>query len=431
MDKQKFYAELRRRDTADVLKLAQELIRIPSFSGQEDKAVKHVAAVAKKLGFDNVYTSPMGCFIGEMIFGNGTGPKIVLTGHLDTVGVVEEEWSKRTPAFEGNIINGRLYGRGASDMKSSDAAMIYAIAETSKYAKDVNARVYYVGTVVEEFFEGVAFLEAISEINPDYVIVGEASQRRIQIGQRGRAEVMVTSYGQPQHASTGREVINAIEQAAYIIDQFHRWYRSPDDEILGKRNVVPVDIKIPVGGGGGLDGRGGNSTVPSKVELNYDIRTLAGDTEETILSIIRYNLGDVVKKGRTRYPNFKNPKIEMATDKFTTYTGAVINQPKFAPAWKTPEDSNIVTAAKRALENVGQEVKLGSYKFCTDGSGVVRYEENNPGKHIEIIGYGPGNEKDAHTVNESIYVEEIDKAFKGFAGIITELITLPLSQYPL
>lgn len=427
---EKFYKELKNKETKSVINLAQQMIQIPSFSGQERDLVRFLIRHCTELGYNKVFYDRMGNFIGEMIFGTGEGPKIVLTGHLDTVGVVESEWDPRTRPFSGSIINDRLYGRGASDMKAADAAMISAIAEAKRFPGQLNGKVYFIGTVVEEFFEGVAFLEALSQIQPDFVIVGEASRRRINIGQRGRAEIVVTAFGQSQHASTGREVINAIEQVAYIIDHFHRWYRSPEDPILGKRNIVPTDIKIPVGGGGGLDGRGGNSTVPNKVEVTYDIRTLVGDTEDSIMKLVKYNLENVVRNGRKKYPNFKSPRVEFASDSTTTFTGVELKQPKFAPAWKTEMNSAIVQAAQRALEKLDEKVEFGAYKFCTDGSGVVRYREKYPEKQIEIIGYGPGDEKDAHTINESIALSEIDRAFKGYVSMTIELLSLPLSQYP-
>ena len=280
-----------------------------------------------------------------------------------------------------------------------------------------------VGTVVEELFEGICFLEALKQIRPDYVIVGEATEGRINIGQRGRAEIVFTAFGEPQHASTGRKVINAIEQVAYIIDAFHVWYRSEGDEVLGKRNIVPTDIKIPVGGGGGIDGRGGNSTVPNRVELTYDIRTLAGDTEESIILLVRENIDLVVQNGRKRYPQFRVPSIQYSSERAVTWTGEPIVEKKFAPAWKTARKGDFVLRAMAGFEKgTGKKPRLGSYGFCTDGSGVVRYRELFPDRAIEVIGYGPGSEKDAHTVNESIGLDELKEAYAGFQGILLELL---------
>ncbi len=407
----------------NVLSSIQDCITYPTLSGQEGKLVEHLIKVSSQLGFTSAHSDRVGNLVAELVVGSGEGPKIVLTGHLDTVSAKPSEWDPMTPPFAGSILNGRLYGRGAVDMKASLMAMLHAAAGLSGLKGSYGGRIYVVGTVAEELFEGVCFLEALKEIRPDFVIIGEASQGRINIGQRGRAEIVITSFGQPQHASTGRKVINAIEQIAYIIDAFHVWYHSQADEILGKRNIVPTDIKIPAGGGGGLDGRGGNSTVPNKVELTYDVRTLAGDTEESIILLVRENIERVVRNALKRYPQFRTPSIQYSSERVVTWTGEPIVQKKFAPAWKTSRKSELVVKAIAGMEKATKKkAALGSYGFCTDGSGVVRYRDLFPERKIDVIGYGPGAECDAHTVNESIALDSLKECYAGIQGILIELL---------
>jgi len=407
----------------EIVETIQSAIRIPTISGQEKKLVAYLTRKAEALGYDKAYYDRMGNFIGEVAVGSGEGPKIVLTGHLDTVSATESEWDIATKPFSGTVLNGKIYGRGTVDMKSAFCSMLHAAASLKKLPKNYSGKIYVVGTVIEELFEGVAFLEALKSIRPDFIIVGEASEGRINIGQRGRGEITITVYGQPQHASTGRKVVNAIEQVAYVIDSFHRWYHSPADPVLGKRNVVPTDIKIPVGGGGGLDGRGGNSTVPNKVEISYDVRTLAGDTQETIFNLMKDNLEPTIALGRQKYPQLQDPIINFASDSATTYTGVVIKQPKFAPAWRTSKDSVICQKAVSGLKKAGiDSPKMGAYSFCTDGSAIIKYREMFPEDKTEIIGFGPASERLAHTINESIGLDEVKNAFYGYCGIISELL---------
>lgn len=407
----------------NVVKTIQSAIQIPTLSGNEKKLVDLSIKIAADLGCTKAYSDKMGNLIAEVVVGDGAGPKVVLTGHLDTVSAAESEWDKDTKPFSGSIKDGKIYGRGAADMKSALCAMLHASAGLKKLPKNFSGKIYVVGTVIEELFEGVAFLEALKNIRPDYIVVGEASDGKINLGQRGRAEILITVYGQPQHASTGRKVVNAIEQVAYVIDSFHRWYRSPVDPVLGKRNIVPTDIKISIGGGGGVDGRGGNSTVPNKVELTYDVRTLVGDTQETILKLIADNLEPTVALGKKKYSQLKCPAIELASESATTYTGVVIKQPKFAPAWRTSDKSKIYQKSLAGIKKAGQQgSKTGAYSFCTDGSAIVKYMELFPDDKTEIIGYGPGSECDAHTINESMEIENIRKVYHGYAGIVSELL---------
>lgn len=406
-----------------VLSTIQKSISIPSLSGQEEQVIKYLMRVASRLGFSTVGTDRMGNLVAESIIGSGEGPTIVMTGHTDTVNADPDSWTPETRPWTGAIRDGSLFGRGASDMKSALVCMLYGAAVLIREPAGGNGKIVVVGTVVEELFEGICFIEALKLIQPDYIIVGEASEGKINVGQRGRAEIVITSFGQEQHASTGRRVINAIEQSAYIIDAFHRWYRSDIDQILGKRNIVPTDIKIPVGGGGGLDGRGGNSTVPKRVEITYDIRTLVDDTRESILKLVRSNIEEVVLKARQRYPKFRDPSIEFATEAARTWTGISIEQEKFAPAWKTQNESSLVVKALRGVERVlGTIPEIGRYSFCTDGSAVIPYRKLFPDREISIIGYGPGREDQAHTINESIEVEDLKEILLGYQGICRELL---------
>ncbi len=408
-----------------VVSFAQELIQIKSLSGQEQPVGEKCIREAMHLNFDEAYFDRMGNFIGKMVVGKGNGKKVVLTGHLDTVNAEPAKWDDETGPFSGAIKGRKLYGRGASDMKGAFATMFHSM----HVLKDLNpeeygGEIYIVGTVVEELFEGVCFLEALKKIRPDYIIVGEASEGRLNIAQRGRAEILIHIFGRGAHASVGRTTVNPLEQVAFIIEAFHVWYRSEAVALLGKRNIVPTDIKIPLGGGGGIDGRGGNSTVPNEVDLTYDVRTLPGDTQDSIIQLVRGNMEPVLYHGKKLYPESTDPTIEYASDECTTFTGVHLKQSKFAPAWKTEEDEEIVVRAKKGLAAAGLPIEIGAYSFCTDGSGVVKYRELSPEANCQIIGFGPSQESLAHTTNEYISLDEMQKAFKGYAGIVSELLRL-------
>ena len=408
-----------------VVSFAQELIQIKSLSGREKPVGEKCIREAMNHNFDETYFDRMGNFIGKMVVGHGKGKKVVLTGHLDTVNADPAKWDEETGPFSAAIKDRKLYGRGASDMKGAFATMLHSMhvlkgLDPAHYGGEI----YIVGTVVEELFEGVCFLEALKKIQPDFVIVGEASEGRLNIAQRGRAEILIHVFGRGAHASVGRTTVNPLEQVAFIIEAFHVWYRSEAVALLGKRNVVPTDIKIPPGGGGGIDGRGGNSTVPNEVDLTYDVRTLPGDTQESIIQLIKGNMEPVLYHGKKLYPELTDPIIQYASDECTTFTGVHLKQDKFAPAWKTEEDEEIVVRAKKGLATAGLPIQIGAYSFCTDGSAVVKYRELNPGANCQIIGFGPSQESLAHTSNEYICLDEMQKAFKGYAGIVSELLRL-------
>ena len=170
-----------------LIEFCQEAIRIPSPSGQE----KGVAELIKKkmieeYGYDEVVIDRYGSVIG-FINGNRPGKTVLMDGHIDNVDVIDETEWKHAP-FGGEICDGKIYGRGASDMKGSVTAMIAAAGDFAKECGRYFAgRICVSGTVEEECFEGVSSREVSKLVKPDYVIIGEATTTTVKIGQRGRA----------------------------------------------------------------------------------------------------------------------------------------------------------------------------------------------------------------------------------------------------
>ena len=109
-----------------VVALCQDLVRQRSYSGEEKGVVDVLSARMKELGFDEVTVDRYGNIIG-CIRGSRPGKKILFDGHIDTVPVTEEkEW--QYPPFAAEIHDGKIYGRGTSDMKGAVAAMATLLA---------------------------------------------------------------------------------------------------------------------------------------------------------------------------------------------------------------------------------------------------------------------------------------------------------------
>ena len=139
-----------------VIELAKSLINCQSYSGHEDKAAEALKAYMKETGvFDEIETDCYGNVIGH-IKGKNHGLKVLFDGHIDTVPVGNLKDWKHDP-FHAVVEDGKLYGRGAADMKGAVAAFTvaahrYAVENGKNFAGDV----YVAGVVHEECFEGVA-----------------------------------------------------------------------------------------------------------------------------------------------------------------------------------------------------------------------------------------------------------------------------------
>jgi acetylornithine deacetylase/succinyl-diaminopimelate desuccinylase-like protein len=103
-------------------------------------------------------------------------------------------------------------------------------------------------------------------------------------------------------------------------------------------------------------------------------------------------------------------------DRFTTYTGASVEAPNFAPAWCQEVDAPVVAIAAAGLRAAGLPAEISHYRFTTNGSATA-------GRlGLPTVGYGPGNEAYAHTVDESISVDELRAGARGYAAIVSALL---------
>lgn len=184
-----------------VVRLAQNLIGSRSYSGEEKETADRLKTYMEQSGvYDDVSIDAYGNVIGH-IKGAKPGPKLLFDGHIDTVPVGNEQDWKHAP-FAAEISDGKLYGRGAADMKGAVAAFtvaaeLFARECEKKFAGDI----YIAGVVHEECFEGVAARSISASVAPDYVVIGEASELNLNVGQRGRAEIVVETYGVPAHSA--------------------------------------------------------------------------------------------------------------------------------------------------------------------------------------------------------------------------------------
>lgn len=227
--------------TQQVIGLCQDLIRIRSYSGEEQNVAKHLEVFFQSHGYDETRTDEYGNVLG-IINGRTDGPTIVFDGHMDTVPVAQPDAWTCDP-FGAQIKDGMLYGRGSSDMKCALACMAEAGAYFAQdTGKDFAGRICVAGIVHEECFEGVASRAVSKALKPDLVVIGESSDLNLKIGQRGRAEILLETFGVPAHSSNPEKGVNAVYAMCRAVDRIHRLPPSEHD-FLGKGILELTDIK--------------------------------------------------------------------------------------------------------------------------------------------------------------------------------------------
>jgi len=384
-----------------LITLCRELIQKQSYSGEENLVVERIRAAFQEMGFDDVFVDEYGNIIGH-IKGNRPGKSILFDGHIDTVPVADDSKWKHAP-FGGELEDGKIYGRGASDMKGAISAMITAVAFfAADTIRDFAGDIYISCVVHEECFEGVAARKISERIHPDYVIIGEASELNLKRGQRGRAEIVVETYGKPAHSANPQAGINAVYQMAKLIEQIRSLATSSQAE-LGQGILELTDIKSSP--------YPGASVVPDYCRATYDRRLLVGETKESVLRPIL----DLIQQMTSHDSQFKGAAY-YATGSEKCYTGKVIEGERFFPGWLYDEQDEFVQAALHGLKDAGLQPKVTNYSFCTNGS----HYAGEAG--IKTIGFGPSRENLAHTIDEYIEIDQLFKAARGYYGILKSVL---------
>ena len=392
---------LNKEQEQTVVRLCQELVRQRSYSGEEQGVVKVLKENMEQMGFDSVTVDKYGNIIG-CIKGNRPGPKILFDGHIDTVPVQDAGKWEHDP-FAAEIVDDKIYGRGTSDMKGAVAAMTCAAANfAAATGKDFAGEIYVAGVVHEECFEGVA-ARAISEaVHPDYVVIGEASQLNLKIGQRGRAEIVVETFGKPCHSANPEKGINAVYKMAKVIEAI-RTLEPTHHPVLGDGILELTDIKsAPYPGA---------SVVPEYCRATYDRRLLVGETKESVLAPINALLDKLMAED----PQLK-VKASYAVGREKCHTGNEIEGERFFPGWLYDEKDEFVQAVYGELKAMGYDPSITQYNFCTNGS----HYAGEAG--IKTFGLGPSRENLAHTINEYIEIDQLVKVCDCYGGVMKALL---------
>lgn len=381
----------------EVIDICKELISHYSVSGKEQGVAESMKKRLKELGFDDIQVDKYGNVIGH-IKGSKPGKKILFDGHIDEVPVPDKSKWSHDP-FAGEIVDGKIYGRGTSDMKGQVSAMMAAVAYFAEdVKKDFAGDIYVAGVVQEELFEGVSAREISKNIKPDYVVIGECSELNLKIGQRGRAEIIIESFGKPAHSANPEKGINAVYKMSKVIEKIQELEPVVHPK-LGKGILVLTDIiSSPYPGA---------SVVPEYCKATFDRRLLVGETLESVINPVK----KIAEELMARDPEMKI-KVSYSKGKEVCYTGETIEAERFFPGWLYEESDEFVQLALKGLKSVGLNPEIAEYSFCTNGS----HYAGEAG--IQTIGFGPSRENLAHTIDEHMEIAQLHKGVEGYYGIL-------------
>jgi putative selenium metabolism hydrolase len=384
-------------ERAAMFDFLQRLVRTPSLSGQEGEVVRLVRSELESLGVSDVHTDSLGNVIVRL--GSGDGPTLLYDAHMDTVKPAQSGWLHDPLA--GVVEGGVLYGLGACDMKSGLAAMVYAIGRLAARRIALAGQLVLACVVQEEPCEGYSISHLLTEsgIRPNWVVLGEPSDLKVMLGQRGRVMLRVTVPGRTCHGSRPDLGENAIYAASRLIFGIELLAdQMADDLLLGPASVAVTRIES--------DAPSLNA-IPDRCVLYVDRRLTLGETPKRALTEIE---AIIAREGI-------GAEVEVTEYVATSYTGLECRRREAFNAWALDEDHLLVRAICKAAEGaLGYAPEVGRWAFSTDG--VYTMGE----MQIPTVGFGPGNPDHAHTVHDQVRLDDVAKAAHVYAALAVTLL---------
>jgi len=384
----------------EVVGLLRQLIRIPSENppGNEKDISEFLRKEMSSLGLRTSFIEPKEGrvnVIGELK-GSYEGPTLIFNCHTDTKPAIpsmaaEDSW-KYDP-FEGIVENGRVYGRGASDMKGGLASVMAAIKAV------VNAGVEMKGSIIvqcvadEEMGSGLGTMRLLEEglLKGDAAIVPEPTGLEICPAELGALWLEILVKGRMGHAGRPWLAVNAIRKAIKIVDAL-------DKDVSRRRKKLKHKMfpKHPTLNVGAIEGGHHPGTVPGICKLLIDTRLVPGETIRGCYERIK----DILKRLQ------EEDREEFVVESKLFATGG-------ADPCEISQKEPIVGVAKESYRKVlGKKAPISGFTGFSDARILVN------DAHIPTIVFGPGTPGTEHTINEYAEVQKVVDAAKIFALII-------------
>lgn len=373
----------------DIVQFMRDLIAIPAESCQEGPVIQRIKKEMERVGFDEITIDPMGNILGRI----GSGKHVIMfDSHTDTVGVGDlREW--KWDPYKGKVEDGFIYGRGACDQRAGMVSLVYAGKAIKELGLDGDFTFYAVGTVQEEDCDGLAWIYILREgkIKPECVVVTEPTDLHVYRGHRGRMEIEVHLHGVSCHASAPERGDNPIYKMTRLVQEIEQLNtRLKNDSFLGKGTIAVTQIRSV---------SPSLCAVPASCTIHLDRRLTAGETEESAAAEVK------------SLPSAKGAEVEVLKYEVPSYTGLKYGMEKYYPTWVLEAEHPAVQGAVEAYKVLhGKFPLVDKWVFSTNGVGTM----GTCG--VPTVGFGPGDEVCAHTVNERIAILHLLEAAKFYAA---------------
>ena len=369
-------------DEAALVDLTRSLLRATGQNppGEEAATVAVLAAAASELGLDVRETAVRpGRNNIRITLAGGPGPGLLLLGHTDVV-PVGDGWT-RDP-YGGVVEDGRIYGRGASDMKGGLACALTAMAALR--GAELSGPVE-LAALIDEEETGIGIGAYVESASTSFLgcITTEPTDLQTVVGARGASYLRVEVRGTACHAGKPDDGANAIYGAAAVVAEIERMHGELEQRphpLLG-----PATWSV-----GQISGGTSGSIVPAECVVIADRRLLPGESAPAVLDDVR---------GRMAGLRLQDRGLDVD-----------VTMPMEMPAFETPADSPFATTVDAALGDAGGPgLGPGGWTAACDGGFVAR----DLGVPVVVLGPGSVNTQ-AHRPDESVAIDELMIATRAY-----------------
>jgi len=375
---------LSRIQEAEVVSLCCDLVRFKSVNppGDELEIAEYVASVLREAGLtvEIVHHTPTRASVLARLEGSGEMPALLYTGHLDVVPVGAEEWLHNP--FRGEVAEGKLWGRGSSDMKGGNAAMITAAKVLAAANLPLKGDLILAFTAGEEGEQlGATELAARPDLAPvQAVVVAEPSHNDVYVAEKGALWLKVTTHGKTAHGSMPHLGRNAITMMVALLSELDSLVVPYEEHPLLGGFTRSVNTIV-----GGVK----TNVVPDRCEVTIDQRTVPGQDHGAIVNQVRALIADLAQK----IPGFR-ASVEVINDRL--------------PVATSPEEPVVQCFCEAVAEVVGERPVPKGVNYYTDAAVFA------PALNAPMVICGPGDPKLAHQPNEYVEVTKLVEAAKIF-----------------
>jgi len=367
-------------DRDKLVGLAQDLIKVRSTNppGNEKEVAdilkKRLEAIGMKVEyFEEAYGRPNILATWD----GGEGKTVVLQGHMDTVPAKKDYW-KHDP-FSGVVEDGKIYGRGATDMKGPLASMVNAIESLKEEGFEPKGKIMFLGCVNEETGDsdeiGMRLMapKMKERFDNGLMIIGDVSNLDVVTAEKGALWLEFISKGKEAHGSTPWEGVNAIEKLGkFLVDLNNA--KLPIKHVMLGESTISINTIF-----GGMK----TNVVPGEARASVDIRLVPGQDKEEVLGIIRNLIKNLQEE---------DPEVDI---EFT--------EEVYEPAVEIDQKQDFIPILLECIKARGRAGKLKAEHGATGSGNFIR-------EGIPTVVFGPGNPDQAHITDEFVEIKDLEDA---------------------